>query len=579
MMVIITRLRKYSHCSSFYQRLFILVYSLALIVPTKSFGVARRGEKLPVLQNIGVIPLRFSASFMEDSDLARKTEHIRTAFSEAVRSSFRFHILHDELIKQLWESHAGRKELREEYALSAFVHLNIAINDDVLIFTVRFLSPELKPMLQESEKWSRKDFLLSSYETISDWSRGLVYRLINRIPMDVSITSVQGKYLTLSGGFNQGLQVGDDLELIRVRIKDLHPVLHTWRSFATTMLGKARIVESKENVSIAKLVNLVRENSVEIGDGAKSYDLLTRLRFKSGSNKIRPQLAGEAIVVPPLYSGMSPDKDAPAKEHMEIPLPPGFSSPEEWLAADEDAKKATDGNQGGVGHDKDLDYYLNSFADDISISAGQWGWSYSGPGSTGSKLSWYHLLNTVGARITRRILPNIKYGFGGGLGLGKTQQNRGAYVGYDGHARLYWEEDKYLWDGLVQKLMAGGHAAFTGMGISNEGFGGFDAILGGIFLGVKGQFAMNETGLPHDWFLEFNLTPLSLGRVGYGNQTHLIRSSLGWKLIWGAFQNLGRQQLEWGAGWSYGKHGFFDDASTLTDISQYSLHLLGRWRF
>ncbi|NRA43690.1 MAG: hypothetical protein HRU09_01910 [Oligoflexales bacterium] len=546
--------------------------------PRTLFGVVRLGDKLPVLQNIGVVPLSLSSSFSDDGDLSRKTEHLRTAFSESIRNSFRFHILHDELIEELWQSYAGRKELIEEYALSAFAHLNITLNDDVLVFTVRFLSPELKPMLQESEKWLRKDFILANYEEISQWVSSLVYRLINRIPIDVSITSVQGKYLTLSGGFNQGLQVGDDLDLIRVKIKALHPALHTWRSFSTRRLGKARIVESKENVSIAKLVHLVRENSVEIGDGAKSQDLLTRLRFARKEQKPSPRRSGEKIVMPPIYSEAEGDKASPAKDQLEIPLPPGFSSPAEWLASDQHVKKDPQG-QVVDGKDKDLDYYLTTFADDLSVYVGQWGWSYSGPGSTGSKLTWYHIMNTVGARITRRIMPYIKYGFGGGLGLGKTQKNRGAYVGYDGHARLYWEDEHYLLDGLVQKLMAGGHAAFTGIGVSHEGFGGFDAIFGGIFLGLKGQFAMEESGSPYDWFLEFNLTPLSLGRVGYGNETHLIRSSLGWKLIWGAYQKHGARQLEWGAGWSYGKHSFFDDSSKLTSMSQYSLYLLGRWRF
>ena len=576
-MVIITRSRKYRQLS-FFRWPFILLYSLFALSSGPSFGVVRLGDKLPVLQNIGVVPISLSPSFREDSGLLRKSEHLKTAFSEAVRNSSRFHILHDELIEELWQSYAGRKELIEDYALSAFAHLNIALKDDILVFTVRFLSPDLKPMLQESEKWLRKGFILANYEEISDWVSSLVYRLINRIPIDVSITSVQGKYLTLSGGFNQGLQVGDDLDLIRVKIKDLHPALHTWRSFSTRRLGKARIVESKENVSIAKLIQLVRENSIEIGDGAKSQDLLTRLRFARVAKMHGAKDTGKSIVVPPLYSGAGDDKAAPSKEQVDIPLPPGFSSPAEWLASDQDVKKDSQGKVAS-GQEKDLDYYLTTFADDLSVSVGQWGWSYSGPGSTGSKVSWYHIMNTVGARITRRIMPYIKYGFGGGLGLGKTQRNRGAYVGYDGHARLYWEEEHILLDGMIQKLMAGGHAAFTGIGVSNEGFGGFDAIFGGIFLGVKGQFVLEKSGSPYDWFLEFNLTPLSLGRVGYGNKTHLIRSSLGWKLIWGAYQKLGPRQLEWGAGWSYGKHSFFDDSSKLTSMSQYSLYLLGRWRF
>ena len=577
-MVIITQLRKYNQFLDS-RRLFSFIYSLlVLTLPSTSFGVLRLGEKLPVLQNLGVVPLSYSSSFTADQDLSRKAEHLETAFSEAIRNSSRFHILHDELINELWQSYAGRKELIEEYSLSAFAHLNVSLKGDILVFTVRLLNPELKPMLQESEKWLRKDFILSNYEAISDWVSGLVYRLINRIPIDVSITSVQGKYLTLSGGFNQGLQVGDDLELIRVRVEALHPALHTWRSFSTKKLGRARIIESKENVSIAKLVKLVKPDSLEIGDGAKSQDLLTRLRFTRVQKEFKPRNKNEKIVVPPLYSEADTEKTSPTKDQVEIPLPPGFSSPAEWLASDQDLKKDSKGNVLS-GQEKDFDDYLTSFADDLSVSLGQWGWSYSGPGSTGSKVSWYQIINTVGARITRRIMPYIKYGFGGGLGLGKTQENRGSFVGYDGHARLYWEDEHYLMDGLVQKLMAGGHAAFTGMGVSNEGFGGFDAILGGIFLGVKGQFALQESGSPYDWFLEFNLTPLSLGRVGYGNQTHLIRSSLGWKLIWGAFQNLGARQLELGAGWSYGKHSFFDDSSTLTSMSQYSLYLLGRWRF
>jgi len=516
---------------------------------------------------------------MPSDRMIDQSEIVATLFARALRDTARFKMLDDRLVKQLWSGYSSRKELKIDYEISAFSHLTLVFREDTVVFVARLLSPDLTPYLQESETIPLREFIDADLEMLQDYTDRLLFRLANRIPVDVSITSVQGKYVTLSGGVKQGLNPGDQIDIVRVFVTALHPALLTWRKFQVQPLGQARVVEARDEVAIAKLTWLIREDSVEAGDGARSPEIPSRARFARMEQKKLPSDDQGTILVPaepPLtqkhdgYEGTSP----------RIPLPPGFASQEEWEKS-EAGKPVTKKGEEDVDipeEDRDLYYYLNSVADDLSLYAGHSGFSFSGPGATGSRTTWYHLINTAGLRLTRKIVPRIKYGLGGGLLLGKTRRLRGSYLGYDAHARLYWEDRWVALDGLIQQWMAGGHGALTGLGVYQEGFGGYDAIRGGVFIGLKGQFSTDRNVPPWDWFAEFSLTPLTIGRIGYGQSRYLVKSSFGWDLNTGFFSNSGGG-IEWGASLSYGGHDIFDANGESTSLYFYTLSGLARYRF
>ena len=227
--------------------------------------------------------------------------------------------------------------------------------------------------------------------------------------------------------------------------------------------------------------------------------------------------------------------------------------------------------------DKDLDYYIRTVADEFGLKAGYRGFSYSGPGATGSRPTWYTLANSFSLSVAKTIMPRIYYGLDAGVLWGKTQELRGSFLGYDLGARVFWEDDWEALSGLIQKWQAGAHGSLSGLGVSGEGFGGLDGLQGGVFAGLRGLLEFDERVRPWSWFGRFSLTPLTLGRIGYDNGNHLLRSSFGWELSLGGYQITDSVGPQWGAGLSLGSLSLFDDAGNSTTLAEYSLSLLMRW--
>ena len=546
--------------------------------PGSGYSSGRYQDRLPVLSYVGIIPAELPQTSGPSFHLKKIIDNIEIAFSLAIRDSRRFNIIHDELVKKLWSSFAGRKELVENHGLTTFSRLSVSIEDDVAQVTVRFLGPNFRPYLQESETFVISKLLLLEYPAINNKIKNLVFRVINRIPVDVGVSSVQGKYITLTGGYSQGLTLGDDIDIVRVSVQSLHPVLRTWRTFDEEYLGKAKLVEVKSDISIAKLVELVTENGVEVGDGARSSDIASRLRFARRQSKEKYADSFKGLVVSPSLG--KPKKIGPEErkeeETVEIPLPPGFATSEEWLSSASDSK-AEESKLNAV--PDTISEYLHNVADRITVSAGQWGFGYDGPGASGSRIAWYYPFNRLETRISGRITSQFNYGVGGGVVAGKLQEDKGSYLGYLGLARVYWQDNHSLLDGIIRQIMAGGQLEMTGLGVSGVGFGGYDTLLGGLFLGIGGETLLFKNNSAFTWTTEFSLTPLSIGRVGYANQIHLIRSSFGWNVQAYALQKKAPRFVALGGGLTYGKQSFFDDADSYTHITQYALYLLARINF
>lgn len=520
--------------------------------------------KLPVIGQVGVIPVQWEG---QDSGLADARASITETFPRAVRAARRFRVLSDDLVDSLWKDADGREELRVEFELHSFVSLTVEPRGDTVSLTARLLDAYLKTQLAESETIPRSQAATATGEALEKRLEELVFRLFNRIPVDVSVTSVQGPYVTLSGGAEQGIQPGDKVELVRTTIKSLHPANGTWLDFSRQPLGQATVVEAKNHASVAKLTGLVKENAVEVGDGAKIPAIAGRARFQrlSKSESFKDGGAPDTIVVPPLYTdGSTPQKP-------KAPAPPKPSTgpfadkvedkPVEEKPSEEPPKDSTqtaspeqppkegeapppDSNDPSVWDTVTDEVTGKKAIDDVHAYVGPYWWKVKSKAFSQSGKFPIWLLNSLGAGITRTLLFKIKTGFGGGLLFGKTSD--GSYLGYDSYARMYWEDALLLGDGFLKWWKAGGHASFSGMNVPKGKYGGGDWIRGGVFGGLGGSITPGEGGDRYDWFGEFSIMPLNIGRLGYDNGRKVVESSFGQRITLGAFRHEPARIIQWG---------------------------------
>ncbi|MCB9228342.1 MAG: hypothetical protein H6618_01885 [Deltaproteobacteria bacterium] len=574
-MAAIIQLRRYS--------LGVLIF---LFIPVASGREIDR-RALPVLTYLGVIPLSPEPDSFDDPAIKSQLGQLRTLYSHSVRETNRFRVLDDRLIEDMWKDPESRRELREEHELSAFTHFEVILHPDKVIFTVRLLSPDMKLWLQESDVHPLNFFRKADTTALHKLVYELIARMINRIPVDVHVTSVQGKYITLSGGMRQGLSVGDQIDLVRVFVSSLHPALGTWRTFDSVELGQATVVESGDKASIAALTYLIRGDSVRPGDGAKSLNIASRSLFSA--RKAVPEASGKHEGLLLNDRAADPKMNPYKSEEAVIPLPPGFSDRGSWMKSQvgepvsthDKAEVETKQSSGKEMNLEEEGTYLPDIVEAVRAKFGYKGFSYSGPGATGSQLLWYQPVNVFGLELKKGLVPKVVATFGGEFLSGKTQRGRGSYLGYGAYATLFWEDQATFVSGdVIRRWRFGAHGFLTGLGVSREGFGGFDLFQSGILLGMDGRFYPDRQRSPWLWLAEFRLTPLTFGRIGYGNSRNLIKSSFGWDLVFAAYLPGGEpDQLQWGGSLDYGVHSFYDDSGRAAGFSVYEMSALLRWAF
>ncbi|MEZ4741527.1 MAG: hypothetical protein R3B45_03635 [Bdellovibrionota bacterium] len=572
-----------------------LIVSFFIVYFCGNFSEALAASKrLPILHHIGIIPTQWQQQNLYG--LEKSQAHIDKAFPIAVRKSHRFSVLNDELVKDLWNSPSGREELEQDYELNAFINLLVMPSTDSVVLFARILERDLNGLLQESETLSRSWLQSASYADIEEKLSVLVDKLINRIPIDVVVTSIQGKYLTLSGGADKGIRVGDELRIVRAHVSNRHPATKFWMNFETDLRGSAKIIDTKKRTSVAILLNQTKEGAVEIGDGAKIDAIKSRMHFakKESEHSLLVDSSDELIVVPPLYDSSGQAKHLPANNNLmdrtpqskpqqkEIREPAKVELsndgiPKKNLDAIEE-KEESDGSffdfKSPVGL-ADVSNVVNKMADHVVFQIGNYNWWYHGPRSTSSSFVWYLPVNVIGASVTNQFLPHMKYDLGGSLGMGQTDKSNNYYM-YDSHAMFYWEDALPIPIPYVKNFQVGGHANFSGLTVKGQAFGGGDWIQLGIFGGLTG---LVPSTLPADWYAKFGLTPITFGRLGYDESYKTIATSLGWEIASGAFLNRGKGNIEWGAGFRYLGLNIQDSDNKALGLSTFSLSGLARYRF
>ena len=236
---------------------------------------------LPKIRNVGILPVQWDGNESALSPIQRQKALIESSFDGFVRASGRFQIMNSSLIQKNWKSPAGRRDLVEEFELDAYLALQVIEEDDLLVISARLLSPTLDNYLVESDRVLKTWLVRSSDEDISLRVKKLTFALLNRYPIDVYVTSLQGPYVTLSGGNNQNVFEGDELDFFEIRIKQVHPVNGSWLNYEFLPLGRAKIVESKQYSAIAKLISLQFTGAVNLGSAAKVQGIKSRQLFEN----------------------------------------------------------------------------------------------------------------------------------------------------------------------------------------------------------------------------------------------------------------------------------------------------------
>jgi hypothetical protein len=598
--------------------------SLILIPQAAQSAVA---PKLPVLQNVGIVPLSVEEPEGHDPKLEDVVERIGERFPEVVRNSRRFRVVNDEVVADLWKDPKGRQELVSEYEVHALVGLTAAPQSDVVTLTARVMNPALETLVHEQDRVPRDWLLAEDSEALEDRLEKLVFALFNRIPVDVSVTSVQGQFITISGGAEQGVQAGDKVDLQRVKVKALHPANGSWLGFEARKLGTAEVIDVKSHNSVAKLIGQSHDGAVEVGDGARIPAIRSRNKFARLAQEEGFKDAGEqsAVIVPPVYLGEPPVRKplAPKGGMKKKPAPAVAPAPKKELAwheseadegapaspssaAEEDEEQATPvasptQPEGGPPPDEDasegsildkLKSPQDKWIDDAHVYVGPHWWTVRGPVNSSGKFPLW-LLNSVGLGITRTIFYKIKVGFGGGALFGQT--DKGSFVGYDGNGRIYWEDAIESETGFLSWWHLGGYASLSGFSVSKERYGGGDWLRGGIFFGFGGSIVpggsddggaggtagdgRHARGNAYDWFADIALLPLNIGRFGYGGKQQLVESAFGTRFGLGAYLRDDPGVVQWGGAVEISDERLTLKNSRRPHMTDYRLKLLARYAF
>jgi hypothetical protein len=548
-MVRIIKWKKFSHLRSFIAMCVVTAASNALANNSSS-------SDLPHIRNVGVVPVQHAAL-----DAARDLNQARNLASEvfggAVRASKRFVVLDDDFIASKWSSADGRQELAEDHELHAFISLEIQLREDTVIWYSRLLSPALDTYLIESESMSRTEFAGADKGQVEDRLQTLVFRMLNRLPLDTSVTSVQGKYVTLSGGAEQGINNQDEFTIEQASVVTTHPATGAWLKFDRRVIGKVKIIEVKQLSAIAEIVQMTADDSIKIGHGAKIPDLASRLRFRRVKAE-SPTAATDAKPIPstPLYDVEPQRPTMIRKEGDSTPIgeqPSGAEAPED----------APDGEGSGP----DVMAALDSLIDYGSIDLGLRYWTVTGAAKAEAGSLPLHFFAHAG----RNLSDTTALEAGANVGFGSTLS--GGFSGFGIHGRLVYRGD--IAGGM--HWFASGGGGLSSLAVSDEPVGGYDFTFASGSGGIGGTQAIAEQRL--NWKAELELRPFHIGRVGIRGSFADIKSSLATVIRLAAYQEIGPKNLEWGGAFESASGSFSLAKNMDVTYSDVTLIASGRMRF
>ncbi|MBF0441844.1 MAG: hypothetical protein HQK54_08075 [Oligoflexales bacterium] len=570
------------------------------------------GHSIPVLKTLGIIPVRWEASAQDLFDLDISKEKVDRIFFDSVHQAKRFRVINDVVTKELWSFPEGRSELKEQYELDAYINLSVHAGYDVISFAVRLLSPTLKETyLLESDSISRTVFKNNTKNEILEKIQNLVFRLLNRIPVDVNVSSIQGEFITVTGGRNQNISLGDELIFYHTEINGTHPKNGSWISFTQKELGAAEVVELKNNSAVAKISRLNYEGAINIGDGARVNSINSRKKFhrlaetsdlekqdndsvivtpkyrtknktESGTPKERASVAASSPAPAPDSAALS-NKSTPAPLIASTEVPPATKADEpkkeEDLALtkndnptsnkepEEKVPSEIDNDENSLTNEESrFSMFLRSF-DDAIFHFTHKNWSVYGDVNARTGIPFW-LVNQTGVLLRKEISgSNMRAEYFGNFGVGPT--SNGSFIEFGLGSRLMFKSSLQTRSGILDRYEIGPTVNFDYLTVSGEDFGGID------LLGIGAQFKIAgnvenplRPGQPSVWENTIDLIPIGFGNGVIMGSRRTIRNLSLLKISGSFLMNEESNPYNWGTflTMSLGEYKLKDNSISKTEL-------------
>ncbi len=481
------------------------------------------GQNFPFMTTAAILPLQVEKDL---PDFDAKLRLIEKAFTEATQASHRFRFLNQKLVSELWSTAEGRNQLKEEFEVQVLVGLSLSFVGDVTVFTARLLSPELDSYVVESLRglsatWLKNELSQDESEALKD----LAFRLLNRLPIDLVVTSVQGRFVTLSGGLDQQLIKGQVYDVIRPQVEKRHPVNGSWLKFSQGAVGKVKVLEVTNKSAVAEVSEAFDERAIVIGDGVKVPSTLARDTFaqplpipQDGEASRRVISAGKGEEISELPKPKEEVKnptpiDVPA-EVQAVPQPTPSAPPPKLDSSEEPESESWSG--------LDSLFSLMSVFAEREFSPGIRLWDAGGSASaTGTLPLW--LVNH--ARLIGRMPWTETYDLEGFFSLDLGQTKGGLSNGFGFGSRFLSQ----LYDlPQVATLVGTVDLDFDSRMTRGDTYGGHDIFGFGGSLGGKGR--VDLFGPTLEWRTELKMWLLGYGRAGIKGKKSSVSGSSGTSL-------------------------------------------------
>lgn len=547
----------------------MLVFLLLPVAAAQVAWASGDTTEMPRLERAVVFAPDFSASIQAGPRMGDFRATVTSAFPDVVRASGKFRVIDEELARAAKSDAKTRDELISQYEVDAFVSLEVLDRGDTLDFVARLLGRKMEILLQESESIDLAAVDAGGPAGTRKAIETLIFRLFNRVPYDAKILSMQGRFVVVSGGAEQGVQSGDTFTVTRVAVASRHPATGAWNKFSIEELGRGQVIEVKERTSIAKMTAQIKPGAVRVGDVVKLSRIPSRARFarEASAQEYGTEVLGSKarpIPVEPLAaaSNVEPVRQpaSPAPVNSTTATSAATASSKKQEGAVEKPATVSE-EEGGVGGGRQETWFGSVAAGIFSegeLGLGLRSWSVSGPVSA-STAAPYTLVNNVSLRGTRRLSLEASGDFEADFSFGSSR--KGSFTGYDLRANGYLEypvaRETVNGPLEIKRWRYGGIGRLVGLNVAGESFGGLDAFFVAGFVGGRGDWNVGDgsrkLGVQGDLFLY----PLTVGSYGYKGTKQSIDSSLGTGIELKLFRPADvKGDAEYGLTWQYESHTF-----------------------
>lgn len=462
---------------------------------------------VPLLRNVGIIPAQWNDA-PTDLDWKQPLVRVEGQFVRTVRESKRFQRVNDEVVKDLWSTKQGRQELQSNYELHGFISLVGSVIGDSVQLSARILGPNLETYLVESSTVSQSAVLTASDSELQKTMQTLIYGLMNRMPYDVTVSSLQGRYITVTGGSEQGVNLGDELDVNRVTIASIHPATHAWYRYSSKALGKIKIVEVKSQSAVGEILNQNYEAAIKIGDGARVPNSPTRRFFGGEKAPLEQPSDGDLLAAKEASLTTLPAKAEPSANPI-VPKKAGIVDDTTSLHKESD-RPAPEPVPSAPADQPSESLNLGKEFKNLTLGAGHRFWSASGSGSADAELPMW-IFNHFSARLTRDFLmPEMSIDYILTFDYGPTA--KGDAMGFGAGVEPSYGFATKMFG--AQEVRVGATGTFESLGVTRQTFGGYDLMQVSAFVALVGDSNLGYFPKPVQWEGRFAFVPYASGKVG-----------------------------------------------------------------